>query len=108
MNIWMIEKFNETFPDKKDFYSHLDMEDATDADDAHTKRVCKDFEIKHLGEYHDLYVQGDTLLLADIFENFRNACLKIYELDPAKFLSAPGLSYEAALKSAKVKLDLLI
>ena len=56
------------------------------------KRVCKDFEIKHLGEYHDLYVQGDTLLLADIFENFRNACLKIYELDPAKLLSAPGLS----------------
>ena len=58
------------------------------------KRVCKDFEIKHLGEYPDLYVQGDILLLllAHIFENFRNACLKIYELDPAKLLSAPGLS----------------
>ena len=90
----MIGKFNETFPDEKYFYSHLDMEDTTDADDAHAKRVCKDFEIKHLGEYHDLYVQGDILLLllAHIFENFRNACLKIYELDPAKFLSAPGLS----------------
>ena len=88
----MIGKFNETFPDEKYFYSHLDMEDTTDTDDAHAKRVCKDFEIKHLGEYHDLYVQGDILLLADIFENFRNACLKIYELDPEKFHSAPGLS----------------
>ena len=107
MDDW--EKFNEkSLPNKEDYYSHLNMEDITDAYYAHEKWVCKDFEIKHLGEYHDLYVQGDTLLLADIFENFRNACLKIYELDPAKFLSAPGLSYEAALKSAKVKLDLLI
>ena len=67
------------------------MEDITDADYAHAKRVCKDLEIKNLGEYHDLYVQSDTLLLADVFENFRNMYLKIYELDPAKFLSAHGL-----------------
>ena len=60
------------------------MEDITDADYAHTKRVCKDFETKNR-EYHDLYVQSDTLLLAGVFENFRNMCLKIYELDPAKF-----------------------
>ena len=59
------------------------MEDITDADYVHTKRVCKDFEIKNLEEYHDLYVQRDTLLLADVFENFRNICLEIYELDPA-------------------------
>ena len=52
-------------------------------------RICKDFETKNLREYHDLYVQSNTLLLADVFENFRNICLKIYELDPAKFLSAP-------------------
>ena len=64
------------------------MEDITDADYAHAKKVCKDFEIKNLGEYHDLYVQSDTLL-ADVFENFRNMCLKIYKLDPTKFLSAP-------------------
>ena len=64
----------------------------TDADYAHAKRVCKDFEIKHLGEYQDLYAQRDTLLLADVFENFRNMCREIYELDPAKFLSAPGLA----------------
>ena len=71
MNDW--EKLNETsLPDKKDFHSHLNMEDITDADYAHTKRVCKDFEIKNLGEYHDSYVQSDTLLLPDVFENFRN------------------------------------
>ena len=59
----------------------------TDADHVHGKRVCKDFEIKNVGEYSDLYVQGDTLLLADIFENFWNMCLEIYELDLANFQS---------------------
>ena len=67
----------------------------------------KDLEIKNLGEYHDLYFQSDILLLADVFENFRNMCLEIYELDPAKFLPAPGLAWQAALKKTKVKLDLL-
>ena len=93
------EKFNKTsLPEKEDCYSHLNMKDITDADYAHAKRVCKDFEIKNLGKYHDLYVQSDTLLLADVFENFRNMCLEIYELDPAKFLLAPGLAWQAALK----------
>ena len=73
----------------------------------HIKRVYKDIEIKNLGEYHDLNVQRDTLLLADVFENFRNMCIKIYELDPAEFLSAPGLAWQAALKKTEVKLDLL-
>ena len=59
----------------------------TDADYAHAKRVCKEFETKKLGEYHGFYVQSNTLLLADVFENFRSMCLEIYELDPAKFLS---------------------
>ena len=77
------------------------MEDITDTDYAHAKRVCKDFEIRHLGKYHDLHVQSHTLLLADTFENFRNMCPKIYELDPAKFLSAPGLAWKAALKRLK-------
>ena len=89
MDDW--EKFNETLlPEKEDFYSHLNMEDITDADYVHAKRVSKDFEIKDLGEHHDLYVQGLTLLLADVFENFKNMCLKIYELDPARFFSDPG------------------
>ena len=68
------------------------MEGITNADYKLAKVVCKDFEIKSLGEYHDLYVRSDTLLLAGVFENFRNMCLKIYELNPAKFLSAPRLA----------------
>ena len=106
MDDW--EKFNEaTLPEKEDFYSHLNMEDIIDADYAHAKRVCKDFEIKNLKGYHDLYVQSNTLLLADVFDNFRNMCLELYELDPRKFLSAPVLAWQAALKKAKVKLDIL-
>ena len=62
---------------------------------------------KNLGEYHDLYVQSNTLLLADVFENFRNMCLKLYELVPAKFLLAPRLAWQAAVKQTKVKLHLL-
>ena len=68
------------------------MENITDTDYAQSKRVCKDLERKNLGEYYDLHVKSDTLLLADVFENFRNMCLKIYEHDPAKFLSVPGLA----------------
>ena len=78
------------------------MEDITDADYAHAKRICKDFEIENLGENHDLYVQSDALLLADVIENFRNICLHIYELNPARFPSAPGLAWQTALKKTKV------
>ena len=56
-------------------------------------RICRDFEIKNLGEYHDLYVKSNTLLLADVFEIFRNMCINIYKLDPAKFISPPGLAW---------------
>ena len=76
MNDW--KKLNEILlPETEGFYSHLNMEDITDADNAHAKRVCKDFEIKHLGEYNDLFVQSDTFLLPNVFENFRNMCIKI-------------------------------
>ena len=96
------EKFNETsLPEKEDFYSHLNMGNITDADYAHAKRVCKDFEIKHLGEYHDLYIQRDMLLLADVFENLQNMCLETYELDPAKSTSAAGLACHAAWRKLK-------
>ena len=64
-------------------------------------------EIKNLGYYHDLYVQSDTLLLADVFENFRNKCIEIYEVDPVDFLSSPGLAWQACLKKAEVELGLL-
>ena len=79
------------------------MEDISDVHYAHAKGVCKDFEIKKLGEFNDFYVQSHTLLLADLFENFRIMCIEIYKLDPAKFLSALELASQAALKKTKVK-----
>ena len=75
------------------------MEDITDADYAHAKRVCKDFEMKNLGEYHDLYIQSDASLLGDVLEHFQNMGLEIYELDPARFLTAPRLARKATLKT---------
>ena len=62
---------------KTEFYSHLNKEDITDADYAHAKRVCKNFDIKRLGEYHDKYIQSDTLLLTDRLENLRNICYEM-------------------------------
>ena len=73
----------------------------------HAQKVWDVFEIKNLGEYHDLYVQNDTLSLSDIFENFRNMCFSIYELDPVCFVSAPGLAWQACLEKIGVKLALL-
>ena len=97
------EKFNETsLPEKDYFYSHLNMSNITDADYTHAKRVSK-----HLGGYHDLYAQSNTFLLADVFENFRNTCLEIYELDPAPFLITLELAWKKTLKKTKVKFDLL-
>ena len=106
MDDW--EKLNETsLPEKEEFYGNLNLEDITDADYMHAKRVCKDYEIKHLGECYDLYLKNDTLLLADLFENFREMCLKVCHLDPEKFLSAPGFAWQAALKQTEGKLELL-
>ena len=83
-------RFDETsLPNKEDFYCSLNMEDITDIDYRLAKKVFKEFKISNLGDCHDLYVQSDTLLLADLFENFRN---KIHKLDPAHFLSAPALT----------------
>ena len=107
MDNW--ERFNETsLSTKKSFYSNLNMENIEDIDYRHGNNVFKIFKLKNLGEYHDLYVQSDTLLLADVFENFRNKCLEIYELDSAHFLSLPGLAWQACLKKTNVKLELLI
>ena len=89
MNGW--EKFSETsLPKKEDFFGNLNMEDITDADYTHEKIVCKDYETKNLGEYHDLYVQSNTLL-SGVLENFRNTNLEIYKLDSARFITVPGL-----------------
>ena len=106
MDSW--EKFDETaLLLKKDFYSNLNLENISDEDYTHAQKIWDVFKIKNLGEYHDLYVQSDTLLLADIFENSRNMCLNIYELDPVYFVCAPGLAWQACLKRTRVTLELI-
>ena len=74
------------------------MEGIADADYAHTKIVCKGFEIKKIGDCHDFCVQSDTLFLADVFENFRNMCINIYKLDPAKFFFSSRISMASRSK----------
>ena len=102
------ERFNETsLPNKESFYSSLNMEKIDDIDYIHGNNVFKKIKLKNLGEYHDLYVQSDTLLLADVFENFRSMCIKVYELDPAHFLSLPGLAWQACLKKNKYKIRII-
>ena len=81
------------------------MEYITVADYMHAKSICKDFEIKDLGEYHGFYLKSDTLLPVDVLENFRKMCLKIYELDPAKCFSSPELAWQAVLKKIGVSLE---
>ena len=106
MDNW--ERFNETsLPSKESFYSNLNMEDIDDIDYRHGTNVFNKFKLNNLGDYHDLYVQRDTLLLADVFENFRDMCLKEYELDPAHFLSLTGLTWQACLKKTNIELELL-
>ena len=106
MDNW--ERFDETsLPDKESFYSSLNMENIDDIDYRQGNNVFKKFKLKNLGGYHDLYVQSDTLLLADVFENFRNTCIEEYELDPAHFLSLPGLAWQACLKKTNIKLKSL-
>ena len=102
------DRFSEkALPDKYSFYSSLTMEDISKTDYLHANNVFKKFGINNLGDYHDLYVRSDTLLLADIFENFGQSCLENYELDPAHFVSLPGLAWQACLKKTNVELELL-
>ena len=106
MDNW--ERFNETsLPSKESFYSNLNMEAIDDIDYRHGNNVFNKFKLNNFGDYHDLYVHSDTLLLADVFENFRDMCLKEYELDPAHFLSLPGLAWQACLKKTNAELELL-
>ena len=102
------ERFSEiSLPRKKDFYSNLNLEDINDIDYRHANNIFKRFELENLGQYRDLYVQSDTLLLGDVFENFRDMCIKEYELDPAHCLSLQGLAWQACLKKTNIELELL-
>ena len=100
------EKLNEaSLPEKEDFYIDINVEDITDRDYAHIKGVSKRSKKNKLGEDHALHVQSNTLLLAGVFENFREIYFEIYELGPASFFSSPGLASQVGFEKAKVKLD---
>ena len=102
------ERFDETeLPEKEKFYSSLSGKGITDEEYAHAQEVWKKFGCRNLGDYHDLYVITDVLLLADVFENFRKICKDKYGLDPAHYYSAPGLSWDALMKKTGVDLELL-
>ncbi|KAL9964574.1 hypothetical protein ACROYT_G028231 [Oculina patagonica] len=101
------DKFNEKLPKKEEFYSILNDEHISDDDYKHAKNVWKTFKIKNMGEYHDLYLKSDVLLLADVFESFRKTCLEYYKLDPCHYFTSPGLSWDAMLKMTDIKLELM-
>ena len=101
------DKFNEQLPAKEDFFSILNNEHITDEDYNHALEVWKTFNIQNMGEYHDLYLTSDILLLADVFENFRKTCLEYYKLDPCHYFTSPGLSWDAMLKMTNIKLELI-
>ena len=105
MNTWIAGKklMKLHYHVKKTFYNKLNLEGISDKDYSHAQKVFHKF-CTDIGEYHDLYVKSDTLLLADVFENFRNICLEIYELDPIYFVSAPGLAWQACLKKDRSKI----
>ena len=102
------KKIDETsLPPKVAFYSKLTGEGVTDEDYWHAQTVWMEFNIESTKDYHNLYNLSDVLLLAINLKNFRNICMNHYGLDPTWYFSAPGLDWDAALKFAKVKLELL-
>ncbi|XP_044578876.1 uncharacterized protein LOC123261350 [Cotesia glomerata] len=106
--ITSIDKLNDTkLPERKHFYSKLSNSNVTKKNYAFAQLIWKEFNIKTLGEYSDLYLKTDVLLLADIFENFRSNCLKTYRLDPLHYYTVPGLAFDAMLKYTGVELELL-
>ena len=106
MDNW--ERFDEiSLPNKESFYSYLNMENIYDIDYRHGNKVFKRFKLKNLGEYHDLYVESDTLLLADVFENFRNKCLEVYQLDPTHFLIITKNSMAGMFKEKEHKIRIV-
>ena len=101
------DKFNSPLPKKEEFYSILNNEHISDENYKHAQNVWNTFNLKNMGEYHDLYLQSDILLLTDVFENFRKTCLEYYKLDPCHYFTSPGLSWDAMLKMTDIKLELM-
>ena len=102
------DKFNnKNLPSKDKFYSLINDHHISNEDYEHAENIWKKFDLKTMGEYHDLYLKSDVLLLADVFETFRKACLKYYKLDPCHYFTSPGLSWDAMLKMTDIKLELI-
>ena len=102
------DKMNSiSLPSKDEFYNKLNDKHISDKEYGHAKEVWDVFKCKTFKDYHNLYLKVDTLLLSEVFENFRNTCLKTYKLDPAHYFTAPGLSFDALLKITEIELDLL-
>jgi len=102
------ERFSETrLPPMEAFYSNLTRESIKEVEYDHAQNVWRTFSCKSLGDYHDIYLRIDVLLLADVFEAFRNTSMQHYGLDPAQYFCAPGMSWDALLKMTKVQLELL-
>ena len=103
------DKFAETtLLPKEAFHSKLNMSGVSDQDYEHACRVWSDFGVRNLGEYHDLYLKTDVILLANVFKAFRKVCLDHYGLDPAHFYAAPGLVWRTCLKKTRIRLELLL
>ena len=103
------DKFKKTkLPPREAFYSKLNMSGVGNEDYEHTNRVWKEFGLKDLGEYHDLYLKKDVILLANVFEAFRKVCLKNYGLDPDHIYTAPRLAWKACLQKTRIRLELLL
>ena len=101
-------KFNDTeLPQREDFYSLLKGENISEDDYSHAQNVWNTFNLQNMGEYHDLYLQTDILLLTDVFENFRKTCLTYYGLDPLHYITSPGLAWDAMLKMTGINLELI-
>ena len=100
-------KFSLTNLPPKEQYENVDGEVISDEDYNSAKEIWSKFQLKNLGELHDLYVSTDTNLLADVFNGFRDTIYKAYSLDPSHYVSAPSLSWSAALKKTKVELELI-
>ena len=106
--IYSFEKFNQReLPNKDQFYSILNDQHIMDDEYDHANKVWNTFMIKTMGEYHDLYLVSDVLLLTDVFENFRKTCMQYYKLDPCHYFTSPGLSWDAMLKMTNIKLELM-
>ena len=105
MDSW--DKMNSKLPCRDKFYSNLNMSGISKEDYEHAVKVWKEFKLNNMGEYHNLYLRTDVVLLADVFEQFRRVCMDNYGLDPAHFYTAPGLAWKACLKFTGVKLELL-